>query len=128
MIEIAYLGAMLMLGSLAFKMMSQGWGAMSKNKSDSYGSVMKAYGNKTHPEMRDVKDGEELMGINFTPDPEFLKKYKNGDYHLNQSLQDRIALGAFPLLLKLEELFSCILPFYLTTFEYFPYLVSERSL
>ena len=50
MIEIAYLGAMLMLGSLAFKMMSQGWGAMSKNKSDSYGSVMKAYGNKTHPE------------------------------------------------------------------------------
>ncbi|BCU96696.1 MAG: hypothetical protein CM15mV13_1370 [uncultured marine virus] len=91
MIEIAYLGAMLMLGVLAFKMMSQGWGAMANTKSDSYGSVMKAYGNKTHPEMRDVKDGEELMGINFTPDPEFLKKYKNGDYHLNQSLQDRIA-------------------------------------
>lgn len=90
MIEIAYLGAMLMLGVLAFRMMSQGWGAMANTKSDSYGSVMKAYG-KTHPEMKEVKDGDELMGINFTPDPEFIKKYKNGDYHLNQSLQDRIA-------------------------------------
>ena len=89
MIEIAYLGAMLMLGVLAFRMMSQGWGAMATTKSDSYGSVMRAY--KKHPEMEEVKDGDELMGINFVPDPEFIERYKNGDYNLNQSLQDRIA-------------------------------------
>tara|TARA_B100000287_G_scaffold377006_1_gene378554 strand:- start:2493 stop:2774 length:282 start_codon:yes stop_codon:yes gene_type:complete len=43
-----------------------------------------------HPELVDVKPGDELMVVNFTPDPEFTQKVKESDSYLHQSLRDRI--------------------------------------
>ena len=43
-----------------------------------------------HPELADVKPGDELLVVNFTPDEEFTNKVKESDNFLQQSLQDRI--------------------------------------
>ena len=43
-----------------------------------------------HPEMMEVKPGDELMVVNFTPDPEFTQKVKESDSYLHQSLRDRL--------------------------------------
>ena len=43
-----------------------------------------------HPEMSEVKQGDELMVVNFTPDEEFSKKVQQSDNFLQQSLQERI--------------------------------------
>ena len=43
-----------------------------------------------HPEMMEVKQGDELLVVNFTPDPEFTKKVKESDSYLHQSLRDRL--------------------------------------
>ena len=43
-----------------------------------------------HPEMSEVKQGDELMVVNFTPDDEFSKRVKESDTFLQKSLQERI--------------------------------------
>ena len=43
-----------------------------------------------HPEMSEVKQGDELMVVNFTPDEEFSKKVQQSDNFLQKSLQERI--------------------------------------
>ena len=43
-----------------------------------------------HPEMSDVRQGDELMVVNFTPDDEFLKRVEQSDNFLQKSLQERI--------------------------------------
>lgn len=44
----------------AFRMMSQGW------KDIDFVEIRKPFGG--HPEMKDVKDGDELMGVSFGED------------------------------------------------------------
>ena len=40
--------------------------------------------------MSEVKQGDELMVVNFTPDDEFLKRVEQSDNFLQKSLQERI--------------------------------------
>ena len=50
----------------AFKLMWQGWKAFDQR----YGKVMETYTpTKVHPEMKEVKNGDELMVANFTQIP-----------------------------------------------------------
>ena len=69
----------------AFKLMSQGWKAM-----DEYNKP-----KRRHPEMEEVKEGDELLVVNFKKlqDPRF--KLDSPELHnlgdpLNKSLRDRI--------------------------------------
>jgi hypothetical protein len=69
----------------AFKLMSQGWKAM-----DEYNKP-----KRRHPEMEEVKEGDELLVVNFRElqDPRF--KLDSPELHnlgdpLNKSLRDRI--------------------------------------
>ncbi len=64
----------------AFKLMWQGWKAFDQ----SYGKVMETYTpTKVHPEMKEVKNGDELMVANFTQIPPIQDP-------LHESLQSRI--------------------------------------
>ncbi|MAZ06975.1 MAG: hypothetical protein CMM99_00705 [Rickettsiales bacterium] len=45
---------------------------------------------KIHPELEDVKQGDQLLVVNFTPDEEFTNRVKESDNFLQQSLKDRI--------------------------------------
>ena len=57
----------------AFLLMSQGWDAASQ--------MVETRATKIHPELEGVKQGDELMVVNFTKDP------------LHASLQNRINNG-----------------------------------
>ena len=57
----------------AFVLMSQGWDAASQ--------IIETRATKVHPELEGVKQGDELMVVNFTKDP------------LHASLQNRINNG-----------------------------------
>ncbi len=57
----------------AFVLMSQGWDAASQ--------MVETRATKIHPELEGVKQGDELMVVNFTQDP------------LHASLQNRINNG-----------------------------------
>ena len=64
----------------AFKLMWQGWKAFDQ----SYGKVMETYKpKKVHPEMKEVKNGDELMIANFSQIPPVQDP-------LHESLQSRI--------------------------------------
>ena len=75
---------------LALRMMARGWSAASDLSSGNYVESSKIVTKIPHPEMMDVKPGDELMVVNFTPDDEFNKRVKESDNFLQQSLMDRI--------------------------------------
>jgi len=80
----------LILLVLALRLMSQGFTAARELNAKNFVETTKQVTRPPHPEMTEVKPGDELMVVNFTPDPEFLKKIKESDNFLQQSLQDRI--------------------------------------
>ena len=51
-----------------FKMMGSVLSDMDRKPVNNYGNVMKAY--KPHPEMKDVKDGDELLIFRASEDPD----------------------------------------------------------
>ena len=75
----------------AIRSIIKGWSMMSSPAKDFNYEVQKRMVTKSiHPEMSEVKQGDELMVVNFTPDEEFSKKVQQSDNFLQQSLQERI--------------------------------------
>ncbi len=87
---ILFVATWIILLILALRMMARGWGAASDLSSGNYVESSKTVTKIPHPEMMDVKPGDELMVVNFTPDDEFNKRVKESDSFLQQSLMDRI--------------------------------------
>ena len=84
---------------IAIRIMSKGWKAASELGGKQFIDEKKRYVTKTiHPEMRDIKEGDELLVVNFDQpqketDPRF--KLDSPELHnlgdpLQQSLRDRI--------------------------------------
>ena len=75
----------------ALRSMAKGWNLMTIDpKEIKYTESSKQVTRPPHPELVDVKPGDELLVVNFTPDEEFTNKVKESDNFLQQSLQDRI--------------------------------------
>ena len=82
----------------AVRLIAKGWTAASELGGKQFINEQKRYVTKTiHPEMRDIKEGDELLVVNFEQpkkelDPRF--KLDSPDLHnldpLNKSLRDRI--------------------------------------
>ncbi len=87
---ILFVATWIILLILALRMMARGWSAASDLSSGNYVESSKTVTKIPHPEMMDVKPGDELMVVNFTPDDEFNKRVKESDSFLQQSLMDRI--------------------------------------
>ena len=87
---ILFVATWIILLILALRMMARGWSAASDLSLGNYVESSKTVTKIPHPEMMDVKPGDELMVVNFTPDDEFNKRVKESDNFLQQSLQERI--------------------------------------
>ena len=85
---ILFVATWIILLILALRMMARGWSAASDLSSGNYVESSKTVTKIPHPEMMDVKPGDELMVVKFTPDDEFNNKVVDGMLH--QSLKDRI--------------------------------------
>ena len=72
----------------AVRLISNGWSAASDLGSGKFVESSKTVTRPPHPEMMEVKPGDELMVVKFTPDDEFTDKVVDG--MLQQSLKDRI--------------------------------------
>ena len=73
----------------AVRLIARGWSAASELGGKQFIDEGTRYVTKVqHPEMVDVKQGDELLVVNFTPDDEFNRKVSDG--MLSQSLKDRI--------------------------------------
>ena len=68
----------------AIRSMSKGWGAMSNDPQRLSGMWTTKVTRPMHPEMKDVKPGTELMGLNFDEKP------SSCDLEEYQALQARI--------------------------------------
>jgi len=83
---------------IAIRIMTSGWKAASELGGKQFINEKKRYVTRTvHPEMRDIKEGDELLVVNFDEpeketDPRF--KLDSPELHdldpLNKSLRDRI--------------------------------------
>ncbi len=85
---ILFVASWIILLILALRMIARGWSAASDLSSGNYVESSKTVTKIPHPEMMDVKPGDELMVVKFTPDDEFNNKVVDGMLH--QSLKDRI--------------------------------------
>ena len=65
----------------AIRTMARGWGLMTQEPVRKGGVYTTQVTKPVHPEMRDVKPGEELMGVSFKEEPQD---------PLYKSLEDRI--------------------------------------
>ena len=75
----------------ALRSMARGWNLMTMDpKEIKYTETSKQITKPPHPELADLKPGDELLVDNLTPDEEFTNKVKESDNFLQQSLQDRI--------------------------------------
>ena len=72
----------------AVRLISNGWSAASDLGSGKFVESSRTVTRPPHPEMMEVKPGDELMVVQFTPDDEFTDKVVDG--MLQQSLKDRI--------------------------------------
>ena len=72
----------------AVRLISNGWSAASDLGSGKFIETSRTVTRPPHPEMVEVKPGDELMVVKFTPDDEFADKVVDG--MLQQSLKDRI--------------------------------------
>ena len=72
----------------AVRLISKGWSAASDLGSGKFVESSRTVTRPPHPEMVEVKPGDELMVVKFTPDDEFNNKVVDGMLH--QSLKDRI--------------------------------------
>ena len=80
----------LILLVLALRLMSQGFTAAKELGGRNFETSTKQVTRPPHPEMMEVKQGDELLVVNFIPDPEFTKKVEESDSYLHQSLRDRL--------------------------------------
>ena len=73
---------------LALRLIARGWSAATDLGAGKFVESSRTVTRPPHPEMMEVKPGDELMVVNFTPDDEFNNKVVDG--MLQQSLKDRI--------------------------------------
>ena len=85
---ILFVASWIILLILALRMIARGWSASSDLGSGKFVVSSKTVTRPPHPEMMEVKPGDELMVVKFTPDDEFNNKVVDGMLH--QSLKDRI--------------------------------------
>ena len=85
---ILFVASWIILLILALRMIARGWSAASDLGSGKFVESSKTVTRPPHPEMMEVKPGDELMVVQFTPDDEFTDKVVDG--MLQQSLKDRI--------------------------------------
>ena len=85
---ILFVASWIILLILALRMIARGWSAASDLGSGKFVESSKTVTRALHPEMMEVKPGDELMVVKFTPDEEFNNKVVDG--MLQQSLKDRI--------------------------------------
>ena len=93
-----FLTSWVVLFIVAIRLISRGWKAASELGGKQFINEQKRYVTKTiHPEMRDLKEGDELLIVNFNEpeketDPRF--KLDSPELHnldpLQKSLRDRI--------------------------------------
>ena len=85
---ILFVASWIILLILALRMIARGWSAASDLGSGKFVESSKTVTRPPHPEMMEVKPGDELMVVKFTPDDEFTDKVVDG--MLEKSLKDRI--------------------------------------
>ena len=85
---ILFVASWIILLILALRMIARGWSAASDLGSGKFVESSRTVTRPPHPEMMEVKPGDELMVVKFTPDDEFTDKVVDG--MLQQSLKDRI--------------------------------------
>ena len=85
---ILFIASWIILLILALRMIARGWSAASDLGSGKFVESSRTVTRPPHPEMMEVKPGDELMVVKFTPDDEFTDKVVDG--MLQQSLKDRI--------------------------------------
>ena len=73
---------------LAVRLIARGWSAATDLGAGKFVESSRTVTRPPHPEMMEVKPGDELMVVKFTPDDEFNNKVVDG--MLQQSLQERI--------------------------------------
>ena len=103
--DLLYGIVVLVMLFFGISLMANGWGLMSQrewqeeHEHHSDPELKKAVQESTHPEMQDIKEGEELMSVNFVeedpPIDEDRFKLDSPELHnlgdpLHKSLQDRI--------------------------------------
>ena len=95
--------ALVWFGALIFgiRLMSNGWSLMSgrewkESYEDAPKKMSKEIESSTHPEMKEVKPGDELIVVRFNDEPIDKDRFKldspvlHGEDPLHKSLQDRI--------------------------------------
>ena len=87
---ILFVASWIILLILALRMIARGWSAASDLGAGKFVESSRTVTRPPHPEMTDIKPGDELLVVNFTPDDEFNKRVKESDNFLQQSLQERI--------------------------------------
>jgi hypothetical protein len=87
-VAIIFVVTWIVLLIYAVRLISNGWSAASDLGSGKFVESSKTVTRPPHPEMMEVKPGDELMVVKFTPDDEFTDKVVDG--MLQQSLKDRI--------------------------------------
>ena len=85
---LLFLTTWIILLILAIRLIARGWSAASDLGSAKFVESSRTVTRPPHPEMMEVKPGDELMVVKFTPDDEFNNKVVDGMLH--QSLKDRI--------------------------------------
>jgi len=87
-VAIIFVVTWIVLLIYAVRLISNGWSAASDLGSGKFIETSRTVTRPPHPEMMDVKPGDELMVVKFTPDDEFTDKVVDG--MLQKSLKDRI--------------------------------------
>ena len=85
---ILFVASWIILLILAVRLIARGWSAATDLGSGKFVETSRTVTRPPHPEMMEVKPGDELMVVQFTPDDEFTDKVVDG--MLQQSLKDRI--------------------------------------
>ena len=85
---LLFLTTWIILLILAVRLIARGWSAASDLGAGKFVESSRTVTRPPHPEMMEVKPGDELMVVKFTPDDEFADKVVDG--MLQQSLKDRI--------------------------------------
>ena len=85
---ILFVTSWIILLILAVRLIARGWSAATDLGAGKFVESSRTVTRALHPEMMEVKPGDELMVVKFTPDEEFNNKVVDG--MLQQSLQERI--------------------------------------
>ena len=88
--DIVFSLTWVLLFAFAIRSIVKGWSMMSEDTARPNGMWTTKVTRPMHPEMKDVKPGEELMVVQFTPDEDFKRKVLTSDSNLQQSLKERI--------------------------------------